>query len=232
MSPSRRRLLRSALSGIAVAVAGCAGSSNREPTGTDSGSGSTDGPAPRSGTVTDPPVRKPRNPGGGPVLREAAAGDDGEAVGIGREVITEGSRVEELTFGAGVPEAAAESARDFLAGTDFDGESVFYSPSRTDSCERYRIRGASWEPTRVDYRYCRELRPPDGPCEADARDTVGILIRLPVTFSRRISGSGSSGRASCAESDTEYGRIEGNATVPGPRAVTGSGGSDTPGEKP
>ncbi len=251
MSPSRRRLLRTALSAIALGVgtAGCLDSA-------DSGSTSDRpaGPDPSSGTETDPPVRKPRNPGGRSVLREADAAEtpstgngtgtesnsgpaaSGPPVGavpgaISRELIVDADRVSELAFADGVPADAAASARSFLEATDFETQSVFFRTFGIESCERFRIHSVSWERDHVEFEYCRELRPPDRACTADAWDAVGLFIRLPVTFRSptALSGSGASGRSPCRNVDTRYDRIDANATVEGSPTVvdpTDAGSTD------
>ncbi|SDY46121.1 hypothetical protein [Halopenitus persicus] len=269
MSPSRRRLLRTALSGIALGVgtAGCLDAA-------DSGSTSDRpaGPNPSSGTETDPPVRKPRNPGGRSVLREADAtgtpstgsgNGNGSETGTGngtrtgtgargepnsgpaasgppvgavpgaisRELIVDADRVPELAFADGVPADAAASARSFLEATDFETQSVFFRTFGIESCERFRIHSVSWERDHVEFEYCRELRPPDRACTADAWDAVGLFIRLPVTFRSptALSGSGASGRSPCRNVDTRYDRIDANATVEGSPTVvdpTDAGSTD------
>ncbi|SEH42712.1 hypothetical protein SAMN05192561_101939 [Halopenitus malekzadehii] len=250
MSPSRRRLLRHALSGIALGVgtAGCLDASDP---------GSTpdppSGPDPSTGTETDPPVRTPRNPGGQSVLREAsatetastgspaetgtgstsrpAAGPPAGAVpgAIRQELIVDADRVAELAFADGVPAEAAASARSFLTATDFETQSVFFRTLGIESCKRYRIHSVSWEGDHVEFEYCRELRPPDRSCTADTWDAVGLFIRLPVTFRSptALSGSGASGRSPCRDVDTTYDRLDANATVEGSPVVVDSDADST-----
>ncbi|WP_280536937.1 hypothetical protein [Halopenitus sp. POP-27] len=255
MSPSRRRLLRHALSGIALGVgtAGCLDASDP---------GSTpdrpNGPDPSSGTEADPPVRTPRNPGGQSVLREASAtetastgsrDEDGTRTETGsssqpaaggppagavpgairQELIVDADRVAEIAFADGVPAEAAASARSFLAATDFETQSVFFRTLGIESCERYRIHSVSWEQDHVEFEYCRELRPPDRSCTADTWDAVGLFIRLPVTFRSptALSGSGASGRSPCRDVDTTYDRLDANATVEGSPVVVDSDADST-----
>ena len=199
MSPTRRALLRGAIPPV-LGLSGCLNSQDRRTARTQS----------RSGSVSDPEVEKPRNPEDGPVVVEAADGSR-----ISGELVTDGSRVEELTFHPDVPDADVESARGFLEATDFDEETVYITQRGIRSCYRLRVESVSWEPRRVEYEYCRELRPPDVRCEADRRESLGLLFRLPAALDMRITGRGSSGRSPCRNVDTEYERIEvdGNATA-------------------
>jgi len=87
----------------------------------------------------------------------------------------------------------------------------------------------SWDPGRIEYEYCRELRPPDEGCEADARVALALVFRLPVALDGRLTGSGASGRSPCQRTETDYAVIEGNATVPGNETAIDEGDDDRPG---
>ena len=219
MSPTRRALLGSAALGVVGPLAGCSGGSDPEAESTRREA---------SGTDPDPTVVKPRNPDGESVLLDGSeANDEDEPVRIGRELVTSADRAAELLVAEGVSDADRERVRSFLDETDYDAETVYVSPAGVESCERLVIHSVSWQPGRVEYEYCRELRPPDEACETDTRVALALLFRLPVALDDRITGSGSSGRTPCRQTDTEYAVIEGNATVPGNE--TALGGTDDEG---
>ncbi|OYR52195.1 hypothetical protein [Halorubrum sp. Ea8] len=235
MSPTRRALLRSASLG-ALALGGCLGAET-----SDDGDPSRSAES-RSGSDGDPTVLKARNPGGEAVVVDLAVeGDDAEddagteggdddvdPVPLSRELVTSDERAAELTVAAGVADEGRARVRSFLDETDYETETVFVAPASIDSCYRYRIRSVSWRPGHVEYEYCRELRPPDAACEADTRDAVGLLFRLPAALRSPLSGSGSSGRSPCRAVGTEYDRIDANATVPGSDTALGDTGTSGP----
>lgn len=218
MSPTRRALLRSLPLGVGGALAGWSGAGDPE---AESARQQT------SGTERDPTVVKPRNPTGESVLLDGSeANDEDEPVRIGRELVTSADRADELTVAEGVSDADRERVRSFLDETDYDAETVYVSPAGVESCQRLEIHSVSWEPGRVEYEYCRELRPPDEACEADARVALALLFRLPAALDDRITGSGASGRSPCRTTDTEYAVIDGNATVPGNETAIDTWGDD------
>ncbi|TKX75485.1 hypothetical protein EXE46_03300 [Halorubrum sp. GN11_10-6_MGM] len=207
MSPTRRALLGSAAAGVVGALAGCSGASDPEAESVQRRA---------SGTDTDPTVLKPRNPNGEAVLVDGAETDgEGDPISVGRELVTSADRAAELLVAEGVTDADRDRIRSFLDETDYDAETVYVAPAGIESCERLHIDSVSWNPQRVEYEYCRELRPPDEACETDTRVVLALLFRLPVALDGRITGSGSSGRSPCQTTDTEYAVIDGNATVPG-----------------
>lgn len=218
MSPTRRALLRSLPLGVGGALAGWSGAGDPE---AESARQQT------SGTERDPTVVKPRNPTGESVLLDGSeANDEDEPVRIGRELVTSADRADELTVAEGVSDADRERVRSFLDETDYDAETVYVSPAGVESCQRLEIHSVSWEPGRVEYEYCRELRPPDEACEADARVALALLFRLPAALDDRITGSGAGGRSPCRTTDTEYAVIDGNATVPGNETAIDTWGDD------
>lgn len=199
MSPTRRALLGGALP-VVLGLAGC--SDPRPPEARNERDGTS------TGSLEDPAVSKPRNPHGDHVFVDSDGGP-----WSGRELVTEQSDADRLTFASGVPESDVRSARRFLEATDFAEETVYVTQRSVESCERYRVHAVSWEPGRVDFEYCRELRPPDVRCTADERDALALLFRLPANSDWDLSGSGSSGRSPCRSSGTDYERIDGNATA-------------------
>ena len=212
MAPTRRALLGSAALGVVGALAGCSGESDPQ----------AESARPQTrGTEMDPTVVKPRNPSGESVLLDGSeANDDNEPARIGRELVTSADRAGELLVAEAVSDADRERVRSFLDETDYETETVYVSPAGVESCERLDIESVSWQPGRVEYEYCSELRPPDESCEADERVALALLFRLPVALDERITRSGSSGRSPCRTTDTEYAVIDGNATVTGNATAT------------
>lgn len=213
MSPSRRQVLLGAPAAL-LGLAGCSDAAG--PTRADRATGADPGTVRTRdrGTVRDPAVVKPRNLDGGPVIVDPGA--EGRR-SVGRELVGDRSRAAELAFAPGVPREHVRSARAFLDATDFSAESIYVSHAHIEACYRFRIHSVTWDRPRrrVEFEYCRELRPPDVHCRADARETVGIVFRIPTPLDLGLRGSGSSGRSPCRGSDREWGVIHANATGEG-----------------
>ena len=213
MPPTRRALLSSLSVGV---LAGCLG-------GDEPGSESVRRRV--SGTETDPTVLKIRNPDGERVLVDGSEADDeGEPTPISHELVASAARADDLLIAEGVADADRDRVQSFLDETDFDAETVYVAPAGVESCDRLDVHSVSWRPGRVEYEYCRELRPPDEACEAGARVALALVFRLPVALDGRLSGSGASGRSPCRRTETDYAVIDENATVPGNETAIDEGG--------
>ena len=220
MPPTRRALLGSIPLGALVPLAGAG-----EP-------GSESARRRVSGTDPDPAVLKVRNPDGDAVLVDGGeTNDEGEPIAIGRRLVTSADRASNVTVGEGVADADRFRLRSFLDETNFDAETVYVARAGVESCHRIDIHSVSWEPERVEYDYCRELRPPDEACEADTRVALALVFRLPVALDGRLTGSGASGHTPCRRSETDYAVIDANATVPGNETALGES-DDRPGGDP
>ncbi|ELZ35503.1 hypothetical protein [Halorubrum tebenquichense] len=214
MAPTRRALLGSLSVGV---LAGCLGGTG------DPGPESTRQQV--SGTETDPTVLKIRNPDGERVLLDGGETDDeGEPIPIGRRLVTSADRADDLVVAEGVADADRSRLRSFLDETDFDAETVYVARAGVESCERLEIHSVSWDPGRVEYEFCSELRPPDEACEAGTRVALALVFRLPVALDGRLTGSGASGRSPCRRTETDYAVIDANATVPGNETAIDEGG--------
>ncbi|MGM0446846.1 MAG: hypothetical protein ACQERM_01160 [Methanobacteriota archaeon] len=219
MSPTRRALLGSA-AGVVGALAGCLGGRAGDPE-TESTRRNV------SGIESEPTVLKPRNSDGETVLLDGSeTNDEGEPAPIGRELVRSADRASELLIADGVADADRERIRSFLDETDYDAETVYVARAGVESCERLVIHSVSWEPGRVEYEYCNELRPPDESCEADARVALALLFRLPVVVDGPLTRTGASGHSPCRTTGTDYSVIDGNATVPGNETAIDTGGED------
>jgi|AntRauTorcE11897_2_1112592.scaffolds.fasta_scaffold00004_124 hypothetical protein len=214
MSPTRRALLSALPVG---ALAGCL-----------SGAGDPESESVQrqaSGIDSDPTVLKVRNPDGDSVILERdETADESEPMSIGRGLVTSADQAANLSVADGVADADRSRVRSFLEETDFDAETVYVASGRIESCERIRVRSVSWQPQRIEYSYCRELRPSDEACESETRVAHALIFRLPVVLERRLTGRGSSGRSPCRTTETDYAVIEGNATVPGNETAIDEGG--------
>ncbi|WEL17057.1 Uncharacterized protein SVXHr_0882 [Halorhabdus sp. SVX81] len=173
-----------------------------------------------SGSVSDPPVVKPRNPDGRRVL------DPPEDESGGRFLVGSTETVEALQFQPGVPSEDVTATREFLNATDFSEETVYVTHIRPKSCYQYRIHSVTWQYSDVEYEYCSELRPPDEQCAADTRVGMALCFRLPAVVDMDLHSGGSSGHFPCEGSTTDYAVIESNATVGGTTTTDDTAGEN------
>ena len=204
MSPKRRMVLAGALPAVA-SLSGCA-----------SGDDPNESEANVAGTERGPAVHAPRNVDGGPVV----TGDD-DGHGFGRLLITDESSAEGVKFADGVPDADVESTRAFLAETAFDEETVFVTERTVDSCNRFRVQSVSWEPGRIEFEQCTELRPTDERCEAGASERVALFVRIPAVLEQEITGGATHG-GPCRRTETDWETV-GNETADGGPDESGGG---------
>ncbi|WP_436928360.1 hypothetical protein [Halosimplex halobium] len=110
---------------------------------------------------------------------------------------------------------APEAARQFVAGTDFDSETLLVEGRSVGECYRLVLCSVAWDDGEVETRYGRFLRDADVACEADARDAHVTIARLPVSLDPAEFEMGATGVASgrCF-------RREGPRPTPRPRSST------------
>lgn len=203
---SRRRLLRSAAALVGVgAVAGCGGSASSS--GSVSNAPNHDPP---DDAVPDPPAVVLRAPRGVGVLRE---GDDTDTPGTGEGREWSHTLVADADTAASVSVAdivGAASARQFLAETDFDAETVYIERHVVGECYEQRLCWIRWTDEEIETSYARVLRPADAACSADDRVGITHLIRLPAALDPdSISRFSSGSRAGVCRSQTGSGQSGG-----------------------
>ncbi|AGB37489.1 hypothetical protein [Natronococcus occultus] len=98
-----------------------------------------------------------------------------------------------------------EDARAFLEETDFETESVVVEQRPIEDCYRRHVLGVRAEADEFRTRYCRTLRSPTTPCEADRTVMEAIFLRIRRSYDDRPSSRGSSESGSCPESALETG---------------------------
>ncbi|WP_436907468.1 hypothetical protein [Halosimplex marinum] len=114
---------------------------------------------------------------------------------------------------------APETARRFVAGTDFDSETLLVEGRSVGECYRLVLCSVFWEDGEVETRYGRFLRDADAACEADARDAHVTIARLPVSLDPAEFEMGATGVASgrCFRPEAPLG-------TPRPRSATATAG--------
>lgn len=203
---TRRHLLRSAaaLAGVG-AVAGCGGSAS-----SSSSASNAPNDEPPDDAVPDPPAVVLRAPRGVAVLREGgdtdtAATDEGR--GWSHTLVADADTAASMSV---ADVAGAASARQFLAETDFDAETVYIERHVVGECYEQRLCWIRWTDEEIETSYARVLRPADAACSADDRVGTTHLIRLPAALDPdSISHFSSGSRAGVCRSQTGSGQSEG-----------------------
>lgn len=177
---SRRQTLSALTGGLAVALAGCQGEA------------SVESPSSVEQRVENYEVERARNEDGVALF---ARGDDLDSTRPGGyyHLVSQGD-VDGLAF-ADVPEA--RTLREFSAATDFESESVYLYAHEVAACYEIRLTRVAVDGNGPSAHFCRDLRPVDADCEADAHSTVGYAIRLPFSGDE-YSGVGSGMSSSCS----------------------------------
>lgn len=177
---SRRQTLAAVAGGLAVAAAGCQGDASDE------------SPSRAERRVEDYELERVRVEDGvalftrGDELSEDRAG--------GYDHLQSADELAALTF-ADRPEA--RTLREFSADTDYESESVYLYADTVPACYSIELRRIEVDGGGPSAQFCRDLRPVDAECGADAEHTVGYAIRLPFPGDEH-TGMGSGMSSSCA----------------------------------
>jgi hypothetical protein len=219
----RRQLLR-ATPALLLGLAGCSAADGSSTFAAGNGDDREDS-VEKSGIESDPPVQTARNPRERePVLVETVRDEERH---FQDNIVSSRERAEEIEFAAGVSEDDATAVRQFLGETDFTTQSLYIVQRSVKSCYRIRIHSIAWSQQRVEYSYCRELRPPDVACEAEERDALALLIRIDESLDMDVRSAGASGHFPCENADTNYDRIEETAKPTNGTSTTDTSGSET-----
>lgn len=195
---SRRHALQAVATAGALALAGCSSETSR----------SRSLPPDRE-PVTDYEATLVRNTDGEPVFvdPEDESGDESsdDEEGTGEETgdvpraystvmhLTGDEELDRLQFR---DVQGASELTSFLRATDLESESVYLLQRAIGECYEPRLVGVAREDNGVDADFCRELRPADVDCDADAHDVIAIAIRLPFP-GEEFSGLGTGWGSSC-----------------------------------
>jgi hypothetical protein len=117
---------------------------------------------------------------------------------------------------------APETARQFVAGTDFDSETLLVENRSVEECYRLVLCHVAWDDGEVETGYGRFLRDADVACESGERDARATVARLPVPLDPDEFETGATGIASgrCLRAARERERAR---TTPRTRSSTGAG---------
>lgn len=210
-SCSRRRLLTAGGGCLSVALAGCAGLDGSE---SSSGTG-VDGDRPIESTH-DYESMSIRVDGDDPFVYpsedDAETADDGPGWRFrARFLLVDEDDAAALWIDPDIDGTA--DARAFVEATDFDAASVFVDQRTIDDCYRRRLRGVRAAADSLGTDYCRELKAPTTPCEADKTVVEAVFVRVHRPYDEAPSSRGSSQGTSCpAREDRTGSGSAGNET--------------------
>jgi hypothetical protein len=188
--PTRRRLLQGAALCLA-GLAGCNGESTRSKT-TIAGESRVD---PSEATVPDHRRLRSEDVSAAVWLPDEDASPSAtatETVSRPRDRYLVGSRetADRLRF---VNVDGVEAVRAFVADTAFATETLLVESRAVRACYTLSLCNVSWSETSVETTYGSVLRDADVACEAEARQGVSMLVRIPAVLDPdEVSSSGSS----------------------------------------
>lgn len=191
---TRRRLLHAAV-GLLAGLAGCGRSRDGPSTETPTEPNRrNDGPVPDHYMLRDPsdepPVLLPRDRDGrgDAATAESPSGNRPENARQHGLVASEdaASRVW-ITDVEG-----ADEARDFVAATDFDAETLYVHGRSVGECYELELCSVTWSDAEIETRFGSNYRDADVACRADAKGMVSTLIRIPDALDpERVRSHGS-----------------------------------------
>jgi len=204
VSLTRRHALRG-VAGTLAALAGC--SSDPAPTGT---------PVEPDGRRYENVERDPnyvalRNPDREPTAwlapEETDADDPTEERRLNRPddgLIADRETAEGLRY---ADVSGVEEARAFVADTDFDSETLLLDSRGVEECYELRLCYLTWSAEEYHTWYLRTYRPADIAWEADDREQVLYLIRIPDALDpEEVRGSGSGVSTNRCSGERRFGR--------------------------
>ncbi|MFC4451827.1 hypothetical protein [Halorussus aquaticus] len=133
----------------------------------------------------------------------------------------------------------ADDARQFVAETDFESQTLFLERHRVRECFRLKLCYITWSETEVGTRYGRYYRDADVACRTDAEDATVRLIRVPDALDpERVSGYSSGTNSNgcryppSLRTTTEQSRSGSGSNASSPSARTNRTGTPTNSRKP
>ncbi|MDS0296217.1 hypothetical protein [Halogeometricum luteum] len=193
MPSTRRRFLLGAAATLLSGLAGCNGESYGSSTAVERSNRSDPGPVPDHYVL--------RNAGNEPPAwfvdpDEETTTERGTVPDRMRETrgfVASETTADRLRF-ADVD--GADAAREFVAATDFESETVYVETESVSECRTLSLCGVSWTGSSIHTDYGSTYRDADVACEADARDGVSTLIRIPEALDPDTVNSYGSGWSS------------------------------------
>lgn len=173
---SRRRVLHGAVAAL-TALAGCSDSTT------------TDGPSPADrppNVEPDPDAVALRSPEEDATVAWLPPEDAASTTGSPKDTPPEDGRHRALVASRTTADRfrfaevdGAEAARQFVAETDFESETLYLERRRVRECFTLELCYVTWSDTEIDTQYGSYYRDADVSCRADAEGTTTWLVRIP-----------------------------------------------------
>jgi hypothetical protein len=235
---TRRRALQAAV-GLAAGLAGCPDGdtdTGRGSAGSPVGSPTPPVPTPRDDRVADPEYVTLRadeadysdplawfvpEPDDRPTADATVESTARETEGLIADAATAetfrvSDRADETEVSAG-----AETARRFVAETDFDSETLLVESRSVEECYRLVLCHVTWAGGELETGYGRFLRDADVACESGERDARATIARIPASLDPDEFETGATGVANgrCFRVGRERERARSTSR---PRSATGT----------
>jgi len=195
--PCSRRQLLAGASGLTVALAGCTGTEE------STASSESDRTTPRSGSTDEYESLFVRfNDNDRFIYRdedEATEAETDTRAAYSRSPLFVLSETDAAELWID-PDLAADKERElrrFLEATDFGSQSIAVLQWRIEDCYERHVMGVRARDDDFETAFCRSLKAPTTPCEADRELMEAIVLRVDRAYAERPSSSGSSESASC-----------------------------------
>ncbi|ELZ29931.1 hypothetical protein C474_12881 [Halogeometricum pallidum JCM 14848] len=176
MPSTRRRFLLGAAATLLAGLAGCNGEAYGTSTASDESNRFDAGPVPEHHTLRNAGNEPPVWFADSDAASTAERGTVSDRMRETRGFVADEATADRLRF-ADVD--GADAVREFVAATDFENETVYVETESIPECRTLSLCGVSWTDSSIHTDYGLTYRDADVACEADARDGVSTLIRVP-----------------------------------------------------
>ena len=101
----------------------------------------------------------------------------------------------------------ADTARQFVAETDFARETLGFETLRVEECRRRELCHVIWDDEEYELRFLETYRDADVACSANADDATVTLFRIPEPLDPDLESGGTGvSRHGCRDPDRILGR--------------------------
>lgn len=216
---SRRRLLAAAGGCLGAVLAGCTGD-DRPGSSSSAERETAVGPGVERSSTHEYEVRFVRSDADGPFVfadeetaREVAETSEDEPLPVGATSIlfvTDEAAAEALHVEADGNDR--ETIRTFVDGTDFETETIAIDQRSIGDCYRREVQAVEARDDDFEVHYCRWLKEPTTPCEADRDVMEAVVYRVDRPYEEEPSSRGGSESAMCRYAADRPAPRDGNDT--------------------
>ena len=196
--PCSRRQLLAGASGLTVALAGCTGSAESESSSESDRTTRRFGPSHEYESLfvrfenDDRFIYRNEDE-----ATKAENGDQTATYSLSPFFVLSEEDTAELWIDPDLTDDKEREIRHFLEATDFGSQSIAVLQWTVEDCYERHVMGVRARDDDFETAFCRSLKAPTTPCEADRELMEAIVLRVDRAYAERPSSSGSSESASC-----------------------------------